>query len=198
MEANIDLVEKLVEKTGVTYTEAKAVLEKTDWDILEALIALEAEGRINKSDTSGYSTRDSSGEYREDSEKRERKEHRERKERKTTQTGENFKSTGKSFGETIRDLFDKGNSNSIEMYRNDVRQFGMPVNVFILLLILGFWIIVPLMIVGLFCGCRYAFSGKELGKDNINNAMGKANDFADGIKTEIKNEMNKEKENREN
>ena len=74
----------------------------------------------------------------------------------------------------------------------------MPVNVFILLLILGFWIVVPLMIVGLFCGCRYAFSGKELGKDNINNAMGKANEFADGIKSEIKNEINKEKENHEN
>ena len=42
MEANLELVEKLVEKTGISYTEAKAVLVKTDWDILEALIELEA------------------------------------------------------------------------------------------------------------------------------------------------------------
>ena len=193
MEANMELVEKLVDKTGVTYTEAKAVLEKTDWDILEALIQLEADGKIKSSGAAGYSTKRSGGEYREESE--EKHEHRERHERKcgcgAGKTGENFKATGKSFGETLRDLFDKGNSNCIEVYRNDERMLGMPVNVFILLLILGFWLVVPLMIVGLFCGCRYAFSSKELGKDNINNAMGKASDFADDIKSEIKDEMSK-------
>lgn len=193
MEANLDLVEKLVDKTGVSYTEAKTVLEKTDWDILEALIALEAEGKINRSGTAGYSTKKDSGEAGEQSEGHEKREYKEHREKKTCKTGENFKSTGKSFGETLRDIFDKGNSNSIEMYRDNERKLGMPVNVFILLLILGFWIIVPLMIVGLFCGCRYAFSGKELGKESVNNAMGKANEFADSIKSEIKNEMNKDK-----
>lgn len=191
MEANLELVEKLVEKTGVSYTEAKLVLEKTDWDILEALISLEAEGKIAKSGTAQYSTK--TGNEHDDGNAKD--EHKERRERKTSQTSDNFKATGKSFGATIRDLFEKGNSNCIEIYHNDARQFGMPVNVFILLLIIGFWVVIPLMVVGLFFGFRYSFSGKELGKDKINQTMSKANDIAEGIKSEIKNEMNKDKEN---
>lgn len=38
---HLEMVEKLVEKTGVTYQEARDVLEKTDWNLLDALIALE-------------------------------------------------------------------------------------------------------------------------------------------------------------
>lgn len=191
MEANLELVEKLVEKTGISYTEAKAVLVKTDWDILEALIELEAEGKINKSNTAEYSTRNGSGdcggEYT----------HKERREKKNSAAGENFKATGKSFGEMIRDIVDKGNSNYIEMYRNNERKLGMPVTAFALLLVIGFWIVIPLMIVAVFLGCRFSFSGKELGKDSVNNAMGKANEFADNIKSEIKNELNKDRERSE-
>ncbi len=194
MEANTELVEKLVDKTGVSYTEAKAVLEKTDWDILEALIQLEAEGKISSTNTADYSTKGRQGEYKEScgfNEHRQQKEHREKK---NCKTGENFKSTGKNFGDTLRDIFDKGNTNYIEMYRNDERKLGVPVTVFILLLIIGFWIVVPLMIVGLFCGCRFAFSGNELGKDSVNSAIGKANDFAEDIKKEIRNEIKRERE----
>ena len=35
-------------------------------------------------------------------------------------------------------------------------------------------------------GCRFSFSGNELGKESVNSAMGKATDIADNIKSEIK------------
>ena len=45
-------VEKLREKTGVSYEDAKKALEEHDWDMLEAIVALENEGKIKKPEVS--------------------------------------------------------------------------------------------------------------------------------------------------
>ncbi len=182
MQDNLQLVEKLVEKTGVSYTEAKAALEKANWDLLDAILALEAEGKTFSKGTPGYTTDRSTAEEEPKQEKQSAK---------TKKEGcEDFKKTTKGFFCWLRDVFDKGNSNSIELYKNGERKLGMPVTVFIILIILGFWIILPLMIVSLFFGCSYRFSGADLGKDSVNKAMGKANDIADSIKNEFKNGEN--------
>ncbi len=188
MEANIELVEKLVEKTGVSYTEAKRVLEKTDWDILEAIIALEAEGKISQGRTAEYSTKKEGSCAYDCNDSHEKKDKKEK-----SKTGENFKESGKSLWETVKGIFDKGNTNYIEAYKNGNRILGMPVTVFVLLLVLGFWVLIPLMIVGLFFGFRYSFSGNDLGKESVNNAMGKATDIADNIKDGIKSEFKNDK-----
>ena len=39
------------------------------------------------------------------------------------------------------------------------------------------------LIAGLFCSCRYHFEGRQLGKESINNAMGKMSDVAEDIKS---------------
>ncbi|MEG1189920.1 MAG: DUF4342 domain-containing protein [Oscillospiraceae bacterium] len=173
MKDNLELVEKLVEKTGLSYTEAKNALEKANWDMLDAFIALEAEGKLGGEKKSAQYSTESQEEAK--------------KESKKSTAGEDFKKTTKSIGEWLRDVFDKGNTNFIEMYRNGERKLGMPITVFVLLLIVGFWILIPLMIVGLFFGCSYRFSGAELGRESVNEAMGKATDFADTIKNEFKN-----------
>lgn len=43
---HIDMVEKLHEKANISFSEAKEVLERADWDMLEALLILEKEGKI--------------------------------------------------------------------------------------------------------------------------------------------------------
>ena len=48
---------------------------------------------------------------------------------------------------------------------------------------------VPLLIIGLFCGCSYSFRGPDLEKDNINKAWDKASAVAESIKEDIKREM---------
>ncbi len=181
MKENLELVEKLVEKTGISYTEAKAALEKADWDILEALINLEAEGKTIGA--KAYSTR-SESEPKKESES-EKAEWQEKKEKRSKQN-EEFKKNTISVFEWLGRVFDKGNTNNLELYKSGERKIGMPVTVFIILLIVGFWVVIPLMLVSLFFGCRYRFSGPDLGKDKINNAMGKATDYADNIKQEWK------------
>lgn len=180
MRENIELVEKLVEKTGLSYTEAKNALEKADWDILEALINLEAEGKTVGA--ARYSTRSENT-----GNKEEHKENSGKSEKEKSAAGEEFKKNTIGVLQWLGKVFDKGNANSIEMYRNGERKIGMPVTVFVLLLIIGFWVMIPLMIVGLFFGCRYRFSGPDLAKENVNAAMGKATDIADSIKQEFKN-----------
>lgn len=41
-----EMVEKLRQKANVSYEEAKAALESTNWDILDALVLLENEGKV--------------------------------------------------------------------------------------------------------------------------------------------------------
>ena len=50
----LEKVEKIREKTGVSYEEAKAALEACDEDVLDALVYLENQGKIKKPDVSVY------------------------------------------------------------------------------------------------------------------------------------------------
>jgi hypothetical protein len=52
---HFEMVEKLREKANVSYEEAKAALEAADWNLLDALVLLENQGKVTGSDP--YSTR---------------------------------------------------------------------------------------------------------------------------------------------
>ena len=44
---NLDKVEKLRERADISYDEARAVLEECEWDLLDAVIKLEEQGKIS-------------------------------------------------------------------------------------------------------------------------------------------------------
>ena len=184
MTPNLELVEKLVEKTGLSYGEAKQALERTDWDILEAIIQLEAQGKVHSGKTAQYSTNGENSASQENQQNQQGKQSKQSKD--SSHSGESFKKASKNFGDFMKEIFDKGNKNSLVMHRNNEKKIELPVTAFVVLLIFCFWVIIPLMIVALFFGCRFSFSGSELGKDSVNSAMGKATDIADNIKSEFK------------
>lgn len=63
---HIDLVERLSAKTGISYEESKIALEASGWDILDALILLEKQGKTNTGNSrSSYTTSGVTGEYKE-------------------------------------------------------------------------------------------------------------------------------------
>jgi len=188
MAQNLELVEKLVEKTGLSYGEAKAALERTDWDMLEAIIQLEQQGKVQGAKTAQYSTNSETEANKQEEPGKDSGGKRHKHREGCGETGENFKRSAKSFGECLKEIFDKGNKNSIQMFRKDVKMIELPITAFVVLLIFCFWVILPLMIVSLFFGCRYSFIGNELGRDSVNSAMGKATDIADNIKNEFKAE----------
>ena len=52
---NYEMVELLRSKANVTYEEAKAALEESNWDILDAMVLLERQGKVTDKG-SAYST----------------------------------------------------------------------------------------------------------------------------------------------
>ncbi len=176
MKDQLELVEKLMEKAGVGYADAKDALERNDWDLLEALVWLEKEGRVRAAAEgtpyAQYSTQ--------------------KNQKAPNEGAENFKRQTKSFWEWCKSVIDKGNRNSFEMYKNGECRLSVPVTVFVLLLIFTFWVVLPLMVVALFFDFRFSFSGPELGKESVNQALGRATDVADDIKSGFKGNEPKE------
>ena len=70
----------------------------------------------------------------------------------------------------------------------------MPVTVLVLFLFFAFWVVVPLLIVGLFFNMRYQFVGPNMHSVDIdiNKAMDAAADATDNIKAEFNNAVSKE------
>ena len=62
----LNLVEKLREKTGITYEDAKRVLEINNWDILEAILDLEKQGKVKKPSVSIFYTNEYNESYEEE------------------------------------------------------------------------------------------------------------------------------------
>ena len=54
---NLDKVEKLRERADISYDEARAVLEECEWDLLDAVIKLEEQGKISSEGRGEYSTK---------------------------------------------------------------------------------------------------------------------------------------------
>lgn len=188
----LEQVEKLRQKTGISYDEAKAALEKTNGDILEAIINLEKEGRISAPEGGGYYN---SGKSRQNSESN----YREREFK-----GESHRDEGSSFGDLVGKFFkwcgkiiNIGNRNSFEVKKNHENVITLPVTVLALLLIFTFWVTVPLIILGLFFGYRYMFVGPDLGKENVNRTLDSVAKAAENIKNDVKG-CKDEKSNGEN
>lgn len=188
----LEQVEKLRERANISYDEAKAALEKTNGDILEAIINLEKQNRIQAPEGGGYySSRNA--------------------QQSTESNSQNGKSKveldnndGISFKELVGRAFrwcgkiiSKGNINSFDVMKDGVKVMAVPVTILVLLLLFTFWITVPVIIIGLFFGYRYMFNGPDLGKENVNRALNSVAEAAEHIKKEVKDCKN-EKSNGEN
>lgn len=174
---HIEMVEKLAAKTGVTYAEAKAALEENNWDMLDALIALEQNGKVNTEKTTASYTTTA-----------------EAKPTQKEETPKKDKASGwEEFKRGFCTLMRKGMKNHFIVTRLGEEVISVPVLILILVACCCFWLLLPLLVVGLFCDCRYSFQGEDLGKKDVNDAMEKASVYADDLKQSVKNSLNEEK-----
>ena len=165
-----EMTERLAEKMNVSLEEAKAALEACDWEMLDAALKLEKEH--GAASERAYSTRP------EPEEEKSRRE----------QAKERRRGVVNGLGDLIRSLFNMGNRNRFEVRKGDEVTLELPVTVLVLLLIFAFWVCIPLLVIGLFMGYRYAFSGDELGRESVNKAMDKAAEVAEKVKEEVTRE----------
>lgn len=158
MDVTLELVDQLRKRADVSYEEAKAVLEEANGSLLDALILLEQRGKIRSDggQSARYSTRPGDGQATPLPEDR----------------GEGRdQAPGGSFWGT---LYYYCTANRFEVVQGTETLASIPIVIFILLILLAFWISVPLLLVGLLFGCRYRFTGPGLDSNQVNQAVNQA------------------------
>ena len=160
---HFEMVEKLRAKANVSYEEAKAALEASDWDMLDALVLLESEGKVKDAPENKEYTTQEKKEY-------------------TWNTGSGevkvtFSSALSKLWDWVKKLFQKGNANQFVITRKGDELIAMPITVLALLLICFWPFSLVILFVGLFLGARYSFRGPDI-NTNVNDFMNKAQDKA--------------------
>lgn len=184
----IEQVEKLRQYAEISYEEAKVALEKTNGDILEALIQLEQQGKAKSPEGGGRFV--SKTEFFGEEEKTGAKS-------KGQSDGSGQK--GSSFGDSVKRFFSwlgkiiqKGNVNVLQVRRHNEDIINLPLTILVLLLLFGFWAIIPIMIIGLFFSFTYSFEGPDIGNEKVNKVMDDVAKAAEDIKNDIKNDQGKD------
>ncbi len=144
----LDMVEKLKAKAGISYEEARNVLEESNWDLLQAMINLENKGQFKTEGKKMEST----------------------KKPFDTKAAESWFS---KVGTWIKDIVDKGNRNHIIVRKNNRQVLEIPLTVAVLLLVLLHGFTMFALFISLILGFRYNFRTEkenELEKQQIKDA----------------------------
>lgn len=179
--ATLEQVEKLCAMANISFAEAKTALDAANGDLLDAVIALEKEGKVHAPAGGGYY----SSEQTADKSAPGGKENGGEKQEYTCHKEGSFFSLLKKTGEFCMKLIRKGNANYFKVLSGEEVKASFPITVLALMLIFAFWVTIPVMIIGLFFGLRYRFQGPDFKGESINNAMNSAAEAAENLKRSI-------------
>lgn len=167
----INKVEKLRQKANISYEEAKAALERSNWDLLDALVDLESQGKLEQEQKEHFTTRPEP--------------------QPQAEQGQDFRGSFTKFFAYIAELINKANVIQMDVTKRGKVVLSMPLTVLLLLLVFLFWWVLPAMTIGLFLGFRYSFRGHKV-TDNVNKAMDKAAQAAENLKSNINRDEGQE------
>ena len=141
---HIEMIEKLREKAGITSEEAANALARANWDMLEALVILEKEGKIPPltssvvtAEENRYQQKNASG------------------------AGEYGARYANSFGEKVKRLFINSLTYSFIVRRKGKEVLSLPVLIMIIVVLAIFQVSAVALLVGLLCECQYSVEKKE-------------------------------------
>ena len=172
---HLEKVEKLRQRANVSYEEAKKALEDCNWDMLDAIVMLESQGKVKETAKQTASSTDGAQAT-------------EPAQALTvcgSQQDEHQSNFFTKLGRAIKYLVKKGCENSLVIKQHGQPLMDLPVIAFIILLILFFWVVVPIMVISLFFDFSYNFKGADLGKEQVNRAMDSATEAVNNFKSEI-------------
>lgn len=181
MEISLEQVERLREKAGVSYAKAKEALEYSGGNLLDALIYLEEQGSVPRDEGAYYSTKNEAPPMAEDT----------MMAPAATEREAGHTPPKESWLRRLRYLL---LDNELEIWRKDQPVTSLPVLILILLIVVGFYITLPLLVLGLFLGFRYRFSGPDLERESINNVMGNVADTAADLGRQVMEELRSQHE----
>ena len=186
-----ELVEKLVKSTGVSYEDAKTALESSGWDLLDAAVWLEKNGRIET--RTNHFTTDPEQQQQQQAEAAEVQRQQQQREETARRTAAAGNRSGNS-NNILHSLFVKLRGILMDNEFVICKQSGeifleLPVWLIVLLLIVEFLPTVGVMIVVFFLGFRFRLHGPDLGGDMINSILNRAENSASGFVDKVKNQV---------
>lgn len=172
---NLEKVEKIREKCGVTYEDAKNALEACNYDMLDAIVYLEKQGKVKSPEQPSYPVSNVSNQQNYNS----------------GNSQERSNGNGASFSDCVDGIFNclgklvkAGCQCHFRVDHEGKRVLSMPVLVFVILLIISLPITGVLLIIGLFCDFHYHFDG--VSSVDLNDVCDKASNAASNIKNDVK------------
>ncbi|MCL2228059.1 MAG: hypothetical protein FWB97_10635 [Oscillospiraceae bacterium] len=178
---DLEKADILREKAGVSYAEAKEALENSNGSVLDALVYLEKQGKVDSPVGGGfYSGAGAGGNEQHSSDSR----------RNRDQAADSFADVMRRFSAFCHNIFNKSCTNYLVGTKDGKQLYAIPVLAFVILLILFFWVTLPAFVISLFCGVRYRFSGADLGRESVNSVMDSASDVVDYVKKSFVEEVN--------
>ena len=167
---NFEKVEKLVEKAHVSYEDAKKALDEANGDLLDAMIILEKQGKVEKPDQTVYTTSPEANTGYKDV---------------PAVVEKTKKDQGKSFFKTIGDGIKRGFQytidNSLKVTRKGETVLNIPLWISIIIILCAWHLLLIVFIISLFLECRYSIEGKDNTKE-VNDILSQASDIAENVK----------------
>lgn len=164
----IEMIEELRKNADITYETASEILEGTGGDLEAAKTALKKEGLYRKEETAMMTANDYT-----------------KKNENTDSTSANgFKKAVRNAAHWTGDKFRRGMHNDFVVESKNGGKFAIPVTLAVILTIIGIEIVPIILIIAFFCGCRFSFSGPDLGSSKINEEMANIRYSCSSEKTE--------------
>ena len=179
---NFEKIEQLVNKTDCSYEDAKATLEGCGWDMIDAIIKLEKEGKVKK-ESAAYTEKPAAEAKPIPEITLDVKGNSSGNQDSTGNAGSSEKASKEKFGlwQKFKRMMSK---NRLVIIKNNGQQLAdLPIWIPIVALICFFWATLILAVIAIVVGCRFHFEGEDLGKININDTMDKATDYAERSRT---------------
>lgn len=170
----LDKVELVREKCGVSYEEARDALEACEYDVLDAIVMLERAGKA-RAETASYAT--NPGTTRAVSEEMAEAQSAYQQQSKKTKFGDVWD----SFRTECKNIARAGIDMTFIAEHHGNQVVAIPV-LFVVIGLLAWGASLWLLIIGLFFGFRYRIEGANPLTIDVNDAMDKAADMADGIR----------------
>ena len=156
-----EMIEKIMKKADVSYEKAEEALEKCNWDMLDAIIYLEREKKEKEESKAVVCVPEI---------------HKE---------NENCDGLGRLLGRIFKfigKIIRKGNVNYFYINKEGKEPIKISITISTVLLILAFWPVMILLIIGLFSGYKYSIKGKDIKSHEVNSVFNKASEAAQSIK----------------
>ena len=181
----LEMVEKIREKTGVTYEEAREALEKANWDMLDAVVTIEKE---HPAKPAAETVKEEKTE-----EVKATKVFKNARRVSASEIGDKVAGVLKWIGNIIR----KGECNHLEVIRKEETVMELSMVTLLLLFLVNWWIPAILIVAGLFTGYKFRVTGKGAAGRIVNTVSEKASAAADEIISKISDEAEEETQEEE-